>query len=60
MARCTAHEDDEDDLLREFAETAPPRGVKCVYLSRAEVLNRFPVANPAGLRGGCTARRNWQ
>ena len=47
-----AHEDDEDDLLREFAETAPPRGVKCVYLSRAEVLNRFPVANPAGLRGG--------
>ncbi len=47
-----AHEEDEDAVLREFAETAAPLGVKCEYLSRAEVLNRFPVANPAGLRGG--------
>lgn len=46
-----AHEADEDALLREFADLARPRGVRCEYLSRAETLNRFPAVNPAGLRG---------
>jgi FAD dependent oxidoreductase TIGR03364 len=46
-----AREADEDAVLREFAERAPPLGVDCAYLSAAEAARRFPAVNPAGLRG---------
>jgi FAD dependent oxidoreductase TIGR03364 len=46
-----AHEDDEDALLREFAERGSARGIACTYLPAAETAQRFPVVNPNGLRG---------
>ena len=46
-----AHEDDEDAVLSEFAQIAPPLGVACNYLTRTETLARFPAVNPDGLRG---------
>ncbi|MDY3556903.1 TIGR03364 family FAD-dependent oxidoreductase [Gemmata sp. JC717] len=46
-----AHDDDEDALLREFAELARPGGIRCEYLPRADALGRFPAINPAGFRG---------
>lgn len=46
-----AHEDDEDAVLREFADAAPTSGVTCTYLDPAEAARRFPAVNPAGLRG---------
>jgi D-hydroxyproline dehydrogenase subunit beta len=46
-----AHEDDENALLREFAECGPASGIACTYLSAAETIRRFPSVNPDGLRG---------
>jgi FAD dependent oxidoreductase TIGR03364 len=44
-----AHSDDEDAVLREFADRAPAAGVACTYLGAAAAVNRFPSVNPAGL-----------
>jgi FAD dependent oxidoreductase TIGR03364 len=46
-----AHEDDENALLREFAERAPANGVACTYLSASETVHHFPSVNPIALRG---------
>ena len=47
-----AHADDEDAVLREFAEKAPTLDVNCEYLNAGETQQRFPSVNPEGLRGG--------
>jgi FAD dependent oxidoreductase TIGR03364 len=46
-----AYEDDEDAVLREFADEAPARGVNCRYLSAAQAARDFPAVNPVGLKG---------
>jgi FAD dependent oxidoreductase TIGR03364 len=46
-----AHQDDEDAVLREFAEAAPALGVSCEYLPAAEVVRRFPAFDRPGLKG---------
>lgn len=46
-----AQEDDENSLLREFAEQAPTNGIACTYLTAAETTRRFPSVNPHQLRG---------
>jgi FAD dependent oxidoreductase TIGR03364 len=46
-----AHADDEDAVLREFAERGPALGVTCEYLPPAEAVRRSPAVNPDGLRG---------
>ncbi|MDG3004704.1 TIGR03364 family FAD-dependent oxidoreductase [Paludisphaera mucosa] len=47
-----AHRDDEWDVLREFAGTAPDLGCDCRLLSPGEVAGRTDFANPDGLLGG--------
>jgi FAD dependent oxidoreductase TIGR03364 len=42
---------DEENLAREFAETAPAHGYSCRWLDRGGVLNVSPAAAPDGLRG---------
>src|SRR5262249_21762196 len=44
-------EDDENELIREFADRAAASGVACTYLPAAEAARRFPPLNPAGLKG---------
>lgn len=46
-----AHADDEDAVLREFADHAGSFGIDCTYLAAPEVARRFPAVNPEGLRG---------
>lgn len=47
-----AHADDEDAVLREFAdEVAPALGVSCSYLPADRAARDFPAVNPAGLKG---------
>ena len=46
-----AHEDDENTLLREFADSAPANGIPCTHLTAEETIRRFPSVNPHGLRG---------
>ena len=46
-----AHADDEDAVLREFADRAPALGTACTYLTPDEAARRFPAVNPDGLRG---------
>jgi FAD dependent oxidoreductase TIGR03364 len=46
-----AHEEDENALLREFAELGPASGIACTYLYAAETIRRFPSVNPIGLKG---------
>ncbi len=47
-----AHHDDEWAVLQEFQARAAADDVPCELLSPAEVRDRTPAANPAGLRGG--------
>lgn len=47
-----AHRGDEQAVLEEFAAAAPKLGVACQLLSPTEVLQRAPLINPDGLRGG--------
>ncbi len=46
-----AHHDDEDAVLREFAEKAQALQIPCDYRTAAETLLGFPWVNPEGLRG---------
>ncbi len=46
------HQEDEAEVLREFAEIAPPAGYTCEWLEPAEVLDRSPAVRPEGLKGG--------
>ncbi len=46
-----AHQDDEDAVLREFANRVPDLGIACRYLSAAETAARFPAVNSTELRG---------
>ena len=47
-----AHEDDEWDILREFAETARSHGSEVELLTPAQVLDLSPAVNRESLRGG--------
>lgn len=47
-----AYQDDEADVLREFAEIGPAAGYECSWLDREAVLERSPAVIPEGLRGG--------
>src|SRR5438046_422901 len=44
-----AHADDEDAVLKEFAQLAPGLGVTCTYLSAAETIRQFPAVNSTAL-----------
>jgi FAD dependent oxidoreductase TIGR03364 len=46
-----ARQEDENDVLREFATAAPALGVQCEYLSALETAKRFPAINHDGLKG---------
>jgi FAD dependent oxidoreductase TIGR03364 len=45
------YEDEEDAVLREFAQKAAPAGVSCTYVPADRATREFPAINPAGLRG---------
>src|SRR5262249_32131183 len=45
------YEDDEDELIREFADRGETAGVNCTYLPAAEAARRFPALNTTGLKG---------
>jgi FAD dependent oxidoreductase TIGR03364 len=47
-----AHQDDEADVLREFAEIGPAAGYDCQWLDRGGVLKRSQAVKPEGLKGG--------
>lgn len=47
-----AYHDDEAEVLREFAETAPPLGYECEWLEAFAVSERSPAVRPNGLKGG--------
>ena len=47
-----AHRPDEWAVLQEFAQAAPDLGCQVNLLTRDEVLERSPAANPDGLLGG--------
>jgi FAD dependent oxidoreductase TIGR03364 len=46
-----AYEDDERDVVAEFAGAAPALGVACEFLAAKEAIERFPALNPNGLCG---------
>lgn len=46
-----AYRPDERSVMIEFASAAAGLGVDCRWIERAEVLCRWPVANPQGLLG---------
>jgi FAD dependent oxidoreductase TIGR03364 len=46
-----AHEDDERQVLAEFAAAAPAHGIACDSLDPADAVRRFPALNPDALRG---------
>jgi FAD dependent oxidoreductase TIGR03364 len=46
-----AHHNDEDVVLREFADLAPAHGIACTYLSAEDAARQFPALNPDGLKG---------
>jgi FAD dependent oxidoreductase TIGR03364 len=47
-----AYQDDEADVLREFAEIGPAAGFSCEWLDREKVLERSNAVNSQGLQGG--------
>lgn len=47
-----AYHDDEADVLREFAEIAPPANYACEWLPAWEVCERSAAVRPQGLKGG--------
>ena len=47
-----AHQDDEAEVLREFAEVGPKCGYLCKWLGASEVLERSRAVQPEGLKGG--------
>src|SRR5262249_52567261 len=47
-----AHQDDEADVLLEFAETGPGLGYRCGWLTPQRGLERAPAVQSDGLRGG--------
>jgi FAD dependent oxidoreductase TIGR03364 len=47
-----AYENDEADLLREFAEIGPVSGYACEWLSASSILDRSGALQPDGLKGG--------
>ena len=47
-----AHNDDEAEVLKEFAEIAPGLGYDCQWLSPARILDRSTAVKPHALRGG--------
>lgn len=47
-----AHREDERDLLLEFCERSNETGFQCNWLTREEVLDKSPAANPENLLGG--------
>lgn len=47
-----AHRADEWEVLREFSQRAPSLGYDSGLLTREQVLQRSPAANPEGLLGG--------
>jgi FAD dependent oxidoreductase TIGR03364 len=47
-----AYQNDEADVLREFAEIGPSAGYRCTWLDREKVLQRSNAVNPEGLIGG--------
>jgi len=47
-----AYQDDEADVLREFAEIGPGAGFACEWLERDAVLAVSNAVKPEGLRGG--------
>lgn len=47
-----AHREDEWNVLQEFCARSSELGYACRLLSRAEVLQQTPAANPEGLLGG--------
>jgi FAD dependent oxidoreductase TIGR03364 len=47
-----AYQDDEADVLREFAEIAPSAGYACEWLDAEKVLQRSNAVHPLGLKGG--------
>lgn len=56
VARCgsihLAYREDERAVMTEFVAIARDSGVRCRWLDAAEILARWPVANPKGLIGG--------
>jgi FAD dependent oxidoreductase TIGR03364 len=46
-----AHNDDEFQILREFAQQAPELNISCTLLDAAQTLALSPGVNPANLRG---------
>lgn len=51
-----AHRPDELEVLREFAEIAPPQGYDVQLLTPNEIMTKAPGANPDGLLGGLWSR----
>ena len=47
-----AHNYDEAEVLKEFAEIGPKLGYNCLWLTPAQVQNRSTAVNPEGLGGG--------
>jgi FAD dependent oxidoreductase TIGR03364 len=47
-----AYHEDEQDVLREFAELAPRAGYECEWLPASAVPDRSAAVRPQGLRGG--------
>jgi len=47
-----AYQEEEADVLREFAEIGPAAGYDCEWLDREKLLQRSHAVKPEGLRGG--------
>jgi len=47
-----AYQEEEADVLREFAEIGPAAGYACEWLDREELLQRSHAVRPEGLGGG--------
>jgi len=45
------YEDDERQVLEEFAARSGQTGIVCEYVTPAEAVRRYPAVNPDGLRG---------